>query len=182
MREQYEWQDAHAHDLDDDDDEIQHPCFFTTSRDPSSWKVYEERDASFFVYVHKRMQQKTIANDPLLRPYNIAFDYVKKHKKDLFEKEMSKMELAKKGNLAEIEQQTRENVQSLYKWLFDIDTSCSRPRKSSKKVPVDNLAKEELEKLKQKLPICVKKDKIDAGVYVFPGYEPDCSASPRRGG
>ena len=56
LRKQYKRQDAYAHDLDDDDDEIQHPCFFTTSRDPSSWKVYEERDASFFVYLHKRMQ------------------------------------------------------------------------------------------------------------------------------
>ena len=94
------------------------------------------------------------------------------------------MEVSMKYGLTEIEQQARENVHSLYKWLFDVDTSRSRPRKSSKKVPVDNLAKEEL---KQKLPICVKKDKIDAGVYVFPGGKGDMSlivysASPRRGG
>ena len=48
LREQYEQQDAHAHDLDNDDDEIQHPCFFTTSRDPPSWNVYRESDANFF--------------------------------------------------------------------------------------------------------------------------------------
>ena len=95
------------------------------------------------------------------------------------------MELAKKSNLAEIEQQARENVESLYKRLFVIGTSRSRPQyRFGKKYPADKLAKEAIRQLKKHLPVCEKKDKVNAGVYVFQGGKGDMSliAAPVRGG
>ena len=191
LREQYEQQDAHAHDLDNDDDEIQHPCFFTTSRDPPSWNVYRESDANFFVYLHKRMQQKVIANKPLLCSYTIALDYVTEYTKDLHKKEVSKMEQAKKGNLTEIEQRARKNIesilekvpQSVLEWPFNIDARRFRSHKFGRG---DNLAEEEIRELREGLPACDKKDKlkVNAGVYVFQGGKGDMSliVAPVRGG
>lgn len=174
--------------VEDDKEEIQHPCFVSTSCDSPSCKVY--KDANFFIYLNELVKLKmSIDKDDkctLLQPYHIALEYVKQCIEKLHQAEVQTERNAKRGGpqLAKIEQRAAENIErinemeipSLHQLLFD--GSLSRPHSLTKEyhpAAEDNLSNERKEKLKKILPACKDRDRVAAGIYVFQGGVGDMS-------